>query len=366
MNEQVEAFYEIAASAYEANNAKEAEVYCNKIIEIDPTYLKAWALKGLTIGRQSTIYENRLSEAVVYLSRAINNQTDMEIKSKVINLARYEITQVAFILIEEYLYLFENLTSTVESVEMNNHLMIVFQALDELRDKAGISVIKEVSEISYKITDDIVKLWTEKIIMEYKQNHLYEKYKLKISACDDVLKKIMNCYEKAWQGNKSHEYYDFMMNQYNNLIEINRTLVHEIEMHENTKTYTKLQNEMKLEMEEFKKEQKRQYWEKNSEEKVEIQVQLTKIEVEVMQLQADNDDILNQEKIKQKQIDNLKKGKALSAIFNKSKHQQKTTEIEQLASEMKKLFKKTEEITNSINSLIEQKDILEYELSRER
>ena len=37
-------YMKMANSAYEAENNKEAESYCNKIIEIDPTFAEAWLL----------------------------------------------------------------------------------------------------------------------------------------------------------------------------------------------------------------------------------------------------------------------------------------------------------------------------------
>lgn len=48
-------YYTIAESACDAGNQKEAENYCNKVIEIEPNNYKAWLLKGCAAGLQSTL-----------------------------------------------------------------------------------------------------------------------------------------------------------------------------------------------------------------------------------------------------------------------------------------------------------------------
>ena len=53
----------LAENAYDANNQKETENYCNKIIEIDSKNYKAWFLKGKTVGWQSTLSELRIEES---------------------------------------------------------------------------------------------------------------------------------------------------------------------------------------------------------------------------------------------------------------------------------------------------------------
>ena len=60
----IENYYKMAESAYDSSNQKEAENYCNKIIEIDPNNYKAWLLKGRAAGWQSTLGNLRLDEAV--------------------------------------------------------------------------------------------------------------------------------------------------------------------------------------------------------------------------------------------------------------------------------------------------------------
>ena len=50
----IENYLEMANNAYDSSNEAEAESYCNKIIEIDPSNYQAWMLKGKASGWQST------------------------------------------------------------------------------------------------------------------------------------------------------------------------------------------------------------------------------------------------------------------------------------------------------------------------
>ena len=66
-------YYEVAQTAYDADNKAEAETYCNKIIEIDTTNHNAWFLKGKAAGWQSTLKNLRIEESVNCFSKAIDN-----------------------------------------------------------------------------------------------------------------------------------------------------------------------------------------------------------------------------------------------------------------------------------------------------
>ena len=69
-------YYMMAESAYDAGNQKEAENYCNKIIEIDPDNYKAWLLKGKAAGWQSTLRNIRIEESVSCFTKALDNAPD--------------------------------------------------------------------------------------------------------------------------------------------------------------------------------------------------------------------------------------------------------------------------------------------------
>ncbi len=80
-------FLMMAKNAYDSGNRKEAESYCNKIIEIEPTHSEAWFIKGKSAGWQSTLANIRLDESISCFSKAIDNASGEEIdeiKAKVL------------------------------------------------------------------------------------------------------------------------------------------------------------------------------------------------------------------------------------------------------------------------------------------
>ncbi len=76
---KVDNFFTMAENAYEAGNQKEAEQYCNKIIEIDPTHSEAWLLKGIVSGWQSTGANLRMDEFISCITNAFTNASSPEI-----------------------------------------------------------------------------------------------------------------------------------------------------------------------------------------------------------------------------------------------------------------------------------------------
>ena len=77
-NQQLENILILATNAYEADNKKEAENYCNRAIELDATCYKAWFLKGRAVGWQSKIDDLRIEEAAHSFCHAIDYAPEEE------------------------------------------------------------------------------------------------------------------------------------------------------------------------------------------------------------------------------------------------------------------------------------------------
>lgn len=91
-------YYTMAENAYDASNQKEAESYCNKIIEIEPNNYKAWLLKGRAAGWQSTLANIRVEESVNCFNKAIDNAPEDKIE-EVKKVASDEISKLSLALI---------------------------------------------------------------------------------------------------------------------------------------------------------------------------------------------------------------------------------------------------------------------------
>lgn len=88
----------MAENAYDADNKKETETYCNKIIEIDPTNYEAWLLKGRAAGWQSTLGNLRIEEAINCFSKALENAPEDE-KEEIQDEASDEVTELSLALV---------------------------------------------------------------------------------------------------------------------------------------------------------------------------------------------------------------------------------------------------------------------------
>ena len=69
----VENYLSMAKNALEAGNNAEADNYCNKIIEVNPTSYEAWFIKGKAVGWQSTLANQRISETINAFTHALEN-----------------------------------------------------------------------------------------------------------------------------------------------------------------------------------------------------------------------------------------------------------------------------------------------------
>ena len=86
----IDNYLEMAQTAQDAGNNAEAESYCNKIIEIDPTNYAAWMLKGEAAAWQSTLQNSRVDEGVNAFIKGINNAPEEE-KEELIEVAKEQI-----------------------------------------------------------------------------------------------------------------------------------------------------------------------------------------------------------------------------------------------------------------------------------
>lgn len=69
----IENYLDMARNALDAGNNKEADEYCNRIIEMDTTNWEAWFIKGKAVGWQSTLGNVRISETINAFSKALDN-----------------------------------------------------------------------------------------------------------------------------------------------------------------------------------------------------------------------------------------------------------------------------------------------------
>lgn len=62
----------LANNAFEGGNYKEAEDYCNRILEIDPDNVEAWLKKGLSAGWRSNLARDNFSEMFASIDKGLS------------------------------------------------------------------------------------------------------------------------------------------------------------------------------------------------------------------------------------------------------------------------------------------------------
>ena len=87
---QTGTFLQMAQSARRAGNNLEAEIYANKVIEIEPSNYEAWLIKGQAAAWQSTLANSRIKEGVQFIARGINYAPD-GLKQSLISAAESDI-----------------------------------------------------------------------------------------------------------------------------------------------------------------------------------------------------------------------------------------------------------------------------------
>lgn len=84
-NIKIDNYFELANEAFNNNDYKTIELYCNKILEEAPRdYLNlyfVWFMKGYAVGFQSTVINLRVEEAIGCFSKAIDSAPENKVES---------------------------------------------------------------------------------------------------------------------------------------------------------------------------------------------------------------------------------------------------------------------------------------------
>ena len=165
----IENYLEMAYNAYGASNSAEAESYCNKIIEIEPTNYKAWMLKGKAAGWQSTLQNSRVSESVSAFSKAIQNAPEEE-KEGLVEDAKEEIVNLSRAMLSLRGERFEKWPDEEESAGFMSDITSILNCAIQFISQAGviIPVTDIMAPAATIINQSVVSAWKNKILPDYK------------------------------------------------------------------------------------------------------------------------------------------------------------------------------------------------------
>lgn len=162
----IENYFKMAESAYDSSNQKEAESYCNKIIEIEPDNYKAWLLKGKAAGWQSTLGNLRLEEAVNCFSKAVDNSPEDD-KERVKKEAADELDNLSFALVSLTCNNYAKNASEHNANEILSAVKLVTLYSINLLVKCGASGADLKAKIATKINESVVAGYQNDILPDY-------------------------------------------------------------------------------------------------------------------------------------------------------------------------------------------------------
>ena len=220
----IDNYMRMAQNAYNSNNKEEAENYCNKIIEIDPTHQQAWFLKGRAAGWQSTLSNIRFSEAINCFANAIE-YTDEEEKETVIDECQQEVKELAEALLRLRGERFAKWPDEEEKAGFINDLTAVLQAILQFFETVGSLINKDelMAPLATIINNSVMNAWNNEVRPTFANDHDgypddYELKKLidRAGHCTDLLEQAIDLSDADDEGD---------VQRYKNLIAIHEYLI---------------------------------------------------------------------------------------------------------------------------------------------
>lgn len=167
-NTQMAANYlELAEHALEARNLDEAEVYANKLVELDPTDYQGWLVKARAAGWQSTLQNLRLREAAIAFARAIDNAPS-EVSEGVREFAASQMGSLAVALIKTRGSVYVDYPSPDQAAGFKRDLTEILEATRGLLERTGTSASVIWEDIATSINNSVVQAWSDTIQKDYR------------------------------------------------------------------------------------------------------------------------------------------------------------------------------------------------------
>lgn len=415
----IENYLEMANNAYDADNNAEAESYCNKIIEIDPTNYKAWFLKGQAAGWQSTLQNSRLSESVSAFAKAIINAPEDE-KEEIIEEAKDQVKSLASAMVNLRGKRFAQWPDEEEMNGFSSDITSILNILIQFINQAGVIIpLSELmAPIATTINQSVVKAFNDVIWPDYNgdpndsddraNKYEWQRFIKRIGHCTTLVEKAIDLCDEDDESD---------IQRYENLIYLHEKAIdscswdYTFSSYSSSKIWSKewmLTDEAKAsrrrsianykakiaeiksaaerKAEEERKERIKNYWENHKQEKSALDNEAKNLEAqkkqctdEIAQLQKQKDSVpalaqliqvqKNIEKLEaEKKALGLFKGKEKKAVQEKIDVQEvdKNRLKQQVASQQQEIEQKISPIRAKLNSAINRLKEIEKELTMDR
>ena len=164
----IDNYLEMAQTALDAGNNTEAETYCNKIIEINPTNYKALMIKGEAVAWQSTLQDSRVDEGVAAFAKAINNAPEEE-KEELTESAMEQIKRLSVAMIALREERFAKWPDEEEAAGFISDITSILNTVVNFLTQTGkvIPIGEIMAPIATKINQSVVQAWQNVIWPDY-------------------------------------------------------------------------------------------------------------------------------------------------------------------------------------------------------
>ena len=164
----IDNYLEMAQTALDAGNNTEAETYCNKIIEINPTNYKALMIKGEAVAWQSTLQNSRVDEGVAAFAKAINNAPEEE-KEELAESAMEQIKRLSVAMIALREERFAKWPDKEEAAGFISDITSILSTVVNFMTQTGkvIPIGEIMAPIATKINQSVVQAWQNVIWPDY-------------------------------------------------------------------------------------------------------------------------------------------------------------------------------------------------------
>lgn len=389
----IDNYLEMANNAYDADNNAEAESYCNKIIEIDPTNYEAWFLKGKAAGWQSTLQNSRLAESISAFAKAINNVPEEE-KDDLVEEAKEQVINLSLAMVNLRAKRFVKWPDEEEKNGFISDVSSIISILTQFIIQAHVVIPLNdlMAPIAKKINTSVVDAYQEVIEKDYKSDgrpndNEFREYIKRIGYCNELLIKAINLcdeddesdiqryenmiflHKKAIDACSWEHYYDRLFQDWRWSKNLQLT---EEAKESRRETITKYENKIKEIKEATAQKRIDEYWEEHEEEKVALESEKESIGKQLTELNKELANIPgNEEKnIFQRQINDLTAEKNALGVFKMKEKKAVQEKIDAVTAELKKVSDRMDvakkEIENKINPLKSRFDEIEEELTKAR
>lgn len=390
----IDNFFTLAENAYVAGNKREAENYCNKVIEIDAYSHTAWFLKGRAAGWQSTLGNIRFSEAISCFVKTLELVPEEDADSMKKEIVE-EVEALALAIIRLRTKLFAEFPNANETVGFSKDLTIIINALADFEKKAQVEVYCIMKPIAEAINTAVVSTYSNVILPEYQgvenrpNNHQFNQYVERIRYCtmlieqaiglsneddDEDIRRYGNLiylHEQAMEAcswvmeiGSLGKYYRKQFSLTNEAKKIRKDLIAECNQKIQEITNKKLQRESE--------NRYKEYWGINLDRKIELEAEISSIMVQINALENEGNSVpgLQEKNELVTKVEQLKKEQSSLGILKGKEKKILQMQIDEYIKRFNiispSINTAVQPIIDKINSLNRRKFEIENELTKPR